>query len=165
MTGGWWAAKVRRFWRYFSGRVSAAERRQLAEWLTPAQLRLFDAMHRADQRHGLDVVHALRAEGRSEQGLLLAGLLHDCGKGRALHVWHRVGWSLVDRYGAHMERVALRLPGFVAAFDTIRQHAERSAEMAHAAGASQATVDLIRHQAEPIDDDGGRALLLADEAN
>ena len=165
VTSGWWSAKGRRFWRYFSGRVSAAERRQLAEWLTPAQLGLFDAMHRADQRHGLDVVRALRVEGRSEQELLLAGLLHDCGKGRALHVWHRVGWSLVEHYGLPMERVALRLPSFAPAFETIRQHAERSAEMAQAAGASQATVDLIRHQAEPIDADGGRALLMADEAN
>ena len=42
-----------------------AEREALAGWLTPAQLALFDGMHRADQRHGLDVVASLRADGHA----------------------------------------------------------------------------------------------------
>ena len=161
----WWSAKVRRFVRYFVGRVSEHERRDLVGWLTPAQLELFESMHRADQRHGLDVVNALRAERQSNPDLLLAGLLHDCGKGRALHVWHRVGWSLGERYGRRVEPLMLRLPTFRAAFATIAAHAARSAEMALAAGCSPITADLIRHQAEPVDDVLGRALLLADQAN
>lgn len=162
---GWWSAKVRRFVRYFVGRVSEQERRELAGWLTAAQMALFDSMHRADQRHGLDVVGALRAERQSNPDLLLAGLLHDCGKGRALHVWNRVGWSLAEHYGRRVERLMLRLPGFRTAFATIAVHAARSAEMALVAGCSPVTADLIRHQAEPIDDVLGRALLLADQAN
>jgi hypothetical protein len=161
----WWSAKVRRFWLYFFGRVSTRERSDLATWLMPEQLRLFDAMHRADQRHGLDVVRALRAAGQTDPELLLAGLLHDCGKGRSLRVWHRVGWSLAERYGPRVERPMLRLPGFPRAFGVIAGHAERSAELALAAGASEATAELIRHQAEPLDDERGRALLLADQAN
>lgn len=161
----WWAGKLRRFARYFTGRVSASERSDLAAWLTQPQLALFDAMHPADQRHGLDVVAALRADGHAQPELLLAGLLHDCAKGRALHVWHRVGWSLGERYGAGVERGLARLPGFGSAFATLRDHAARSAELAAAAGCSPATVDLIRNQAEPTDPVLGRALLLADEAN
>ncbi len=162
---GWWAAKVRRFWLYFFGRVGAAERAALADWLTPAQLRLFESMHRADQRHGLDVVGALKADGQKDPDLLLAGLLHDCGKGRALHVWHRVGWSLSERYGRGLERVLLRLPGFKKGFATIAVHAQRSAELALEAGCSPETADLIRHQAEPVDEVLGKALLLADQQN
>lgn len=162
---GWWAAKVRRFGRYFVTRVSAAERAELAGWLTDAQLALFDAMHRADQRHGLDVVRALRQAGQNDHELLLAGLLHDCGKGRALQVWHRVGWSLAERYGRRVERLLLRLPTFPAAFRTLSEHADRSAELALAAGAGPAVAELIRNQAEPHDDARGRALLLADQAN
>jgi hypothetical protein len=161
----WWAGKVRRFARYFTGRVSASERSDLAAWLTQPQQALFDAMHPADQRHGLDVVAALRADGHAQQELLLAGLLHDCAKGRALHVWHRVGWSLGERYGARVERGLSRLPGFSSAFAMLRDHAARSAELAAAADCSPATVDLIRNQAEPTDPVLGRALLLADEAN
>ena len=162
---GWWASKVRRFWLYFFGRVSASERASLASWLTAHQLRLFDSMHLADQRHGLDVVAALKADGQRDPDLLLAGLLHDCGKGRALHVWHRVGWSLSERYGRRVERLLLRLPGFKQGFATIAIHAARSAELALAAGCSPATADLIRHQAEPVDMVLGKALLIADQAN
>ncbi len=161
----WWAAKTRRFTRYFSGRVSAGERRDLAAWLTPAQLDLFDAMHPADRRHGLDVLAALRAGGHPQPKLLLAGLLHDCGKGRGLRVWHRVAWSLGEHYGPPVERGLERLPGFRVAFVTMRDHAARSAELAAAAGASAVTVELIRNQAEPTDEALGRALLLADQQN
>jgi hypothetical protein len=162
---GWWSAKIRRFGRYFVGRISPSERDALTSWLTPPQLRLFESMHRADQRHGLDVVAALRADHQTDPDLLLAGLLHDCGKGRALHVWHRVGWSLSERYGSGVERVLLRLPGFKSGFATIGAHAERSAELALEAGCSTVTADLIRHQAEPVDEVLGRALLIADQAN
>lgn len=161
----WWAAKVRRFGRYWTGRVGQAERDELAVWLTPQQLALFDAMQRADQRHGLDVVAALRAAGHAEPDLLLAGLLHDCAKGRSIRVWHRVAWSLSERYGTGIERVLASLPGFRAAFATMRDHASRSAEMALAAGATPLTAELIRNQSEPTDQVLGRALLVADQAN
>ena len=88
---GWWATKVRQFFRHLFGRVSRAERDEAAAWLTPKQAVLFDSMHRADQRHGLDVVQALRAAGHDDPDVLLAGLLHDSAKGRAVGLWHRVG--------------------------------------------------------------------------
>jgi hypothetical protein len=162
---GWWAGKVRQAWRHLAGRVSAAERATLADWLTPAQRELFDAMHRADQRHGLDVVRSLRAEGHVEPDLLLAGLLHDCAKGPGVRLWHRIGWSLAERYGPRFRRVAQRLPGFSAAFARLEQHAEKSAELALAAGCSERVAELIRSQAADAGTDLGRALRLADEAN
>lgn len=161
----WWATKVRRFGRYWTGRVSRAERDGLAGWLSPAQLALFDDMQRADRRHGLDVVGALRAAGHDQPDLLLAGLLHDCAKGRSIRVWHRVAWSLSERYGAGVERVFASLPGFRPAFVTMRGHASSSAEMVLAAGGSALTAELIRNQDEPTDQVLGRALLLADQAN
>ncbi len=161
----WWAGKVRRFGRYFTGRIGASERANLAGWLSPHQLDLFESMHPADQRHGLDVVASLRADGHGQPELLLAGLLHDCGKGRALRVWHRVAWSLGERYGKRVEHAFQRVSTFRVAFATMRDHAARSAELAAAAGCSAATVELIRNQAEPTDPVLGRALLLADQAN
>ena len=136
----WWAGKVRRFGRYFTGRVDGRERADLTGWLTPPQLQLFDSMHPADQRHGLDVVAALKADGHAQPELLLAALLHDSGKGRGLHVWHRVGWSLGERYGTRVERFFERLPSFRGAFATLRMHAAKSAELAAAAGCSPATI-------------------------
>ena len=161
---GWWSTKVRQASRHVGGRVHPAERAGLERWLSDAQLRLFDSMHRADQRHGLDVVAALRAAGRDDPDLLLAGLLHDCSKGPGVRLPHRVAWSLGSRYGAGMTGWLARLPGFEAAFSRLRHHAEDSARLAREAGCSERTAELIRHQSEPIDTDAGAALLLADEA-
>lgn len=161
----WWGGRTRQFARYLTGRVSRAERNELTAWLSASQLELFDHMHRADQRHGLDVVVALRRAGHTDSDLLIAGLLHDSGKGRDLRVWHRIGWSLGERYGQHVQAATVRLPTFRTAFATLAAHAERSAELALAAGCSAAAADLIRHQAEPTNLDLGLALRLADEAS
>lgn len=161
---GWWAAKVRQFGRHLGGRVSPAERATLAQWLIPAQLALFESMHPADQRHGLDVVASLRAAGHDDPDVLLAGLLHDSGKGRSVGLWHRVGWSLGEHYGPRARRALERLPGFAVAFRRMDDHAARSAELALAAGCSARAAELIRSQAHPSDP-VGEALRLADEAN
>lgn len=160
----WWACKVRQFRSHLLARVSPAEVAELATWTEPAQRAVFASMHPADQRHGLDVVASLRAAGYQEPDLLLAGLLHDAGKGRT-GIWPRVAWSLGEAYGPWVWRVASVLPAMPRALDRLRHHAERSARLAAGAGCSPRTVDLIRHQSVPRDPDLGRALLLADEAN
>ena len=123
-------------------------------------------MHVADQRHGLDVAATLRAEGVTDPEVLLAGLLHDAGKGQT-GVWPRVAYSLGQAYGAWVWRVAGAVPGngFRAALVRLRDHAETSAVLAAAAGCTPRTVELIRHQDAPIDPDAGTLLKLADEAN
>lgn len=142
------------------------ELRELARWLTPAQRALFASMHPADRRHGLDVVAALRGAGHAEPELLLAGLFHDAAKGPSVRLWHRVAWSLGERFGAWIWRAAaMLLPGGRHALERIRDHAERSADLALAAGCPGETAELIRHQAAPRDADLGRALRLADEAS
>jgi hypothetical protein len=140
------------------------ERAALTGWVSPDQLGLFDAMHVADRRHGLDVVATLRSQGVSDEEVLLAGLLHDAGKGRT-GVWPRVAYSLGQAYGSWVWRVAGVLPPMRRAIERLRVHAETSARLAERAGASPRTVDLIRHQEAPIDPEAGRLLQLADEAN
>lgn len=144
--------------------MDPSERTALAAWLTPPQLQLFDGMHRADQRHGLDVVATLRTNGVADPEVLLAGLLHDAGKGDT-GVLPRVAYSLGQAYGGWVWRVARIGPGFGPALDRLRDHAETSASLAAAVGASARTVELIRHQDAPQDPVAGRQLQLADEAN
>jgi hypothetical protein len=144
--------------------VGPAERSELEAWLTDPQLALFDGMHVADRRHGLDVVATLRAEGVTDPEVLHAGLLHDAGKGRT-GLWPRVAHSLGEAYGSWVWRVAGVLPPVGAALSRLRDHAEVSASLARAAGCSPRTVELIRHQDAPVDPDAGRLLKLADEAN
>jgi hypothetical protein len=161
----WWASRVRQFRAYLGARVAGAERAELATWLTPEQLAVFDGMHVADKRHGLDVVATLRNDGSTDPDLLLAGLLHDAGKGPDVGLWPRVAWSLGEAYGDWIPASTRRLPGFRRALDRLRDHAELSAALAESAGCSRRTVELIRHQADPVDPEAGRLLFLADEAN
>ncbi len=160
----WWGGKARQFRAHLRASVRPEERLDLATWTTTSQRRLFESMHIADQRHGLDVVASLRAQGVTEPDVLLAGLLHDAGKGDT-GVWPRVAWTLGARYGAWIWRATSMVPGFGRALARLRAHAESSAALAAGAGCSALTVDLIRHQSAPIDARYGELLRLADEAN
>lgn len=163
-SASWWASKVRQFRSHVRAQVRPDERAGLADWLTPAQMTLFDSMHLADRRHGLDVVVTLRRDGVDDQDLLVAGLLHDAGKGQT-GAWPRVAYSLGQAYGPWVWRLARLLPGWRVPLERLAAHAETSADLAEAAGCSPRTVQLIRHQDAPVDPDAGRALQLADEAN
>jgi hypothetical protein len=121
-------------------------------------------MHRADRRHGIDVVATLRASGVDDREALLAGLVHDAGKGQT-GVWPRVAYALGDHYGHRIWRVAGIVPGFAADLERLRTHSDASAELAVAAGCPARTVELIRYQEAPRDPDFGELLRLADEAN
>ena len=161
----WWSIKIRQTLRHLGGRVSPAERAGVRTWLSDAQSELFDAMHRADQRHGLDVMTRLRADGHDDPELLLAALLHDCSKGRGVRLPHRVAWSLGERYGERVLAIFAPMPGFREAFERLRHHADDSARLTLAAGCSERTAELIRHQGDPLDPVAGIALQLADEAS
>jgi len=128
-------------------------------------------MHPADRRHGLDVVRSLRADGvatdtEAERDLLVAGLLHDAGKGQT-GVGPRVAFSLGGAYGPRLRRLLRRVPvaSWRASLERLERHAETSAAMVATAGGSPRTVELIRHQEAPQDPVDGERLRLADEAN
>jgi len=144
--------------------VTDAERRALPAWLTPAELALFDTMHVADRRHGLDVVAALRSRGVSDRDALVAGLLHDAGKG-GTGVWPRVAWSLGQAWGPWVWHAAAMLPRMRRSLAILRDHPAESARLAEAAGCSPRTVALIRDQEAPRDPEFGELLRLADEAS
>ena len=161
---GWWVTKARQTKRHLLARVTPRERDAVAAWLSPAQLALFDGMHVADRRHGLDVVAALRDMGETDPEVLLAGLLHDAGKGDTGMI-PRVVQALGQ---AHITWPALALgrwPGMAAALVRLRDHAATSAQLAESVGCSTRTVDLIRWQDSPRDPEAGERLRLADEAN
>jgi len=162
--GSWWGNKIGQFRAHVRAFVRPEERAGLDAWTTAAQRRVFDSMHVADQRHGLDVVATLRSQGVGDSDVLIAGLLHDAGKGDT-GLWPRVAYSLGQHYGSWVWRIAGALPRFDDGLRRLRTHPEVSARMAADAGCSPRTVDLIRYQEEPRDPDFGELLRLADEAN
>jgi hypothetical protein len=160
----WWATKVRQTRRHLLARVEPRERDAVAGWLSPDQLAIFDAMHVADRRHGLDVVAALRSLGERDPEVLLAGLLHDAGKGHT-GMLPRIVYSLGQANLGWAVRVARRVPRMAASLDLLAAHAETSAQLAAEAGATPRTVELIRWQDAPRDPEAGERLRLADQAS
>jgi hypothetical protein len=159
----WWVSKARQTWRHLRARVSRREREAIVPWTTPAELELFDRMHVADRRHGLDVVRTLRDQGVTDRDVLVAGLLHDCGKGPTGLV-PRIVWSLGERFGPGVPWIVSWLPGMRVPLMRLRDHATLSAQLARRARCSDVTIELIEYQDSPRDA-VGRLLKLADEAN
>lgn len=143
--------------------MSPQERAALAAWTRPAEIALFDAMHVADRRHGLDVVAHLRRAGVKDRDVLVAGLLHDCAKGDT-GAGPRIAWSLGELLGPRALAVAARVPGWGPAIDRLRHHAAASADALAAAGLPARAVDLVRYQDEPRDPEYGARFHAADEA-
>lgn len=109
-------------------------------------------MPRCDQRHGLDVFHALRAKQHDDRDLLLAALLHDVGKSEGrLRLWHRVLIVLIEALRPQLlDMLACEDPGsWRYPFFIHQQHPELGATLAQAAGCSPITVELIRRHQEP----------------
>ena len=97
--------------------------------------------------------------------VLLAGLLHDAGKGDT-GVWPRVAYALGQRYGAWIWRVARPRSRVRAALSSACEPTRRRRRRWRpAAGCSPRTVELIRNQDAPLDPEFGELLRLADEAN
>lgn len=162
-SGSWASGKARQLRTHLAARVSAEERRTLAAWTTPAELALFDAQHVADRRHGLDVVAHLRRAGVRDRDVLVAGLLHDCAKGPT-GAGPRIAWSLAERAGWWMLGPARLVPGWSAALDRLRDHAEASARLLEGAGLPRRAVELVRDQDAPRDPEYGALFHAADEA-
>ncbi len=105
--------RVSQFFRALTAWAPKQELDLLSEYLAPPQAELFRRMPRSDQRHGLDVFHALRRKQHTDRDLLAAALLHDVGKsggvlspstisgrrlskGGRLRLWHRVLIVLIE---------------------------------------------------------------------
>jgi hypothetical protein len=145
--------RVRQFLRALTACVRPEEWKLVAETLPPRAVHLFRRMSVADQRHGLDVLFALRAQGHEERPLWAAALLHDVAKSEGVRLWHRVPAVLVQGLRPEWLRwIASPDPrSWRYGFMLIMEHPRRGAEMAQAAGCSPDVVELIRrHQDMPV---------------
>ena len=125
----------------------------LGDYLNQEQQVLFQKMSRADQRHSLAVWYALQQVGANDPVLLQAALLHDVGKADSrIHIWQRAGVVLLRTFAPGLvERWVAERPGdWRRPFYLYQEHPRRGAELAQAAGASAAAVDLIREHHAPL---------------
>jgi hypothetical protein len=129
--------------------------------LNTAQQGLFLSMERRDQRHAIEVMSRLRVA-LDDHDMLVAALLHDCGKG-AVPVWLRilnVVSPTVLRWLAKQET-----NGWRGAAYRLSAHPGIAAGLVEATGASATTVRLIA--CTPAPGEQWKAMLLeaADDAS
>jgi hypothetical protein len=116
--------------------------------------RLFRAMPRQDQRHGLEVLHTLQATGEVPPALAQAALLHDCAKHRGgIRLWHRVAVVLVKAfdpgYMARLRTMEAPAPGsWRYPFWAHVHHPEHGALLAAEAGCDPLAATLIRRHGD-----------------
>ena len=154
------AYRIRQFLASLGAGLSPQERQIVGARLSEQQQRLFYSMAVRDQRHCLDVFHAVEEGGCQDEEVLLAALLHDVGKG-PVRLWHRVAYVLLR---ALWPRLLARVAqpegrGWRRAMASLDDHAARSATLAEAAGAPATVVELIRHHQSADASDGRLALL------
>ena len=132
--------------------------------LSPTALALFRRMSAADRAHCLRVFAWLQTHDQADNDLLVAALLHDCGKAAApIAVWQRTlkvllrhlapdRWHTLSRPAAPSD---WRFPFFV-----LQNHPLIGAEWAEAAGCAATVVWLIRyHETDPDPSDSRSPLM------
>lgn len=139
--------------------------------LPPEAGSLFLKQSRSEQRHALDVAQSLMIEKKALtvsnfQNLLVAALLHDCGKSMVNNrLWHRVFIVLMQKMPhslwSRLERSNLV---FAAPLKTASQHALWGANLAKRAGLDPVICLLIREHHSP-NTELGRILERADNAH
>jgi hypothetical protein len=110
--------------------------------MSNSEQQLYRSMTPRDQQHCLAVYAQLRENNAEDRDLLVAGMLHDCGKGK-ITVWHRVAFVLLDSMAPSLLRRAVAHRPESALYRCVH-HAELGAQLARTAGSSPAVVGLIR---------------------
>jgi hypothetical protein len=116
--------------------------------LTDPERALFDAMERRDQRHGIAVLAKVRVH-TEDHDVLIAALLHDCGKG-GVPVWLRilkvVSPGMLARVAHSDESKGWRYAAY-----RLHTHESIGERMAREAGVAEGAVRLIAGRPEPED--------------
>lgn len=134
--------------------------------LPPAGLALYRRMGRADRAHSLRLLAWLQAHDETDPHLLVAALLHDCGKAAArLAVWQRTLKVLLKLLApAAWRRLArpAQPDGWRYPFFVLQTHPHLGAAWAEAAGLDPVVVWLIRyHETAPAPGDACYHLMCA----
>lgn len=137
----------------FDRRAPDVESR-LRALLSPRQWELIAGLTARDQAHHLDVYRRLQAAGCDDSDLLLAALLHDCGKiderGRAGVSQRTILVLMNPRFSAMLRRVGSEAGnGWRHGLYLAIEHPGLGAARARAAGCSPRVCWLIEHHHDP----------------
>lgn len=151
--------RVWQFWQVVKARpLTKKEMAEIAEILNPVELELFFRQEISGQQHAIRVMRTLKEAGHEDNDLLVAALLHDVGKSKALSRW----WdrpAVVLGQALFPDRSDFWASGsgngWNRPFVVKKCHPEWGAAAAAACGSSPLTVSLIRKHEELLKDDEG----------
>lgn len=148
--------RVRQVLKALYPQITPEEIAWAAEILPPQGLALFQAQPQPEQRHGLDVALDLAAQGIQDHNLLMAALLHDCGKIKyPLALWERIFIVLLQKISPYQRETLLRkFPSLQKAWQIAEKHPEWGAELASQGELNPLVVDLIRNHHTPNSPEG-----------
>jgi hypothetical protein len=147
--------RSRQVWHALHPSIDSDELAEACVLMQEEEARIFFSMQPRDQRHALEVTRHLRTMGVEDHDLLIAALLHDCGKG-AVPIWLRIAWVA---YPESVRRLAKDgAPGVPGAAYRLIHHPALGARRVEAAGSSPTTVRLI--EGKPSADEAQLAELL-----
>ncbi len=144
--------RISQTWHLLTARVQPEEQPFVDALLPAAARALFLTMSAGDQRHCLNVCHALEAQGCHDRDLLAAALLHDVGKGGGrVRFWMRPVVVLMRALAPGLLRslAASPRPFWRRPFYAAWHHADIGADLAAVAGMPERVVLLIRTHHDP----------------
>jgi hypothetical protein len=146
--------RVRQVWQMKTRRLQLEERGWVQHRLTPAQYALFLAQQPGDQVHAYTVARALSDQQQHDEPLIIAALLHDCGKAPGVSLFHRTLIVLLKRFAPDMlYRLRPTTAGWMAPLARAWYHPSLGAGLAEAVNCSPDVVTIIRyhqHRSAPV---------------
>ncbi len=148
--------RVRQVWQALYPKINPDEITWASQILPDDALTLFQSQPLPEQRHGLDVALDLAATGIDDQNLLIAALLHDCGKIRhPLKLRERIFIVTLQKIPPFWRKALLnKVPSLRTPWQVAEKHPQWGAELAFQRQLDPLVVDLIRHHHAPCSTEG-----------
>jgi hypothetical protein len=163
--------RVHQFIHAIFPQIDSSEITWALDNLPPEACSLFLKQSRSEQRHALDVALSLMKEKNTLtlsnfQNLLVAALLHDCGKSKVCNcLWHRVFIVLMQKMPQSIwSRLERSHTVFATPLKTASQHANWGGNLAQRAGLNP-VICLLIHEHHSPKTELGRILESADNAH
>lgn len=143
--------RIRQFWQALLPKISSQELQWAFDILPAPTIPLFLGQSLTEQRHALDVTLDLWSAELNNHNLLIAALLHDCGKSKnPLKVWERIYIVLLQRAPRKTWDFLLGSYPFLSSpLRTAQDHPKWGAELALNYGLDVEIVELIQHHHFP----------------
>lgn len=163
--------RIHQFIKVIFPNIDPSEITWVLDNLPPEACSLFLKQSQSDQRHALDVAKSIMKEKNALsisnfQNLLVAALLHDCGKSKVCtRLWHRVFIVLMQKMPQSIwSRLERSHKVFATPLRTASQHAIWGGNLARRAGLNP-VICLLIHEHHSPKTELGRILESADNTH